>query len=262
MCYAFHRQSRQANDLHQPQLSFQPKVITVYLALTILCTAMHLVCWPPQMWPYMLCMLGRPPEYHKFDAQTHAECQTLFKWPGQFTSTRSWLRVLRVWFSHSLREAPTASISSMNTMHGAFFLAAANSARTRRDPTPTNISSNSLPALRMRNLCVQSCTKKQYAWSTACSISCCTLMPPRRLENYPLNISQTHDHRISAPLQEAGSKITDCKSFFAVPEQRPGTGARWQQEDMHCLSATAGVAQATTSGTALVFTFKFKINGW
>ena len=64
------------------------------------------------------------------------------------TSTRSWLSVFRVWFSQSLREAPTASISSMNTMQGAFFLAAAKSARTRRDPTPTNISSNSLPALR------------------------------------------------------------------------------------------------------------------
>jgi len=38
----------------------------------------------------------------------------------------------------------------MNTMQGAFFLAAANRLRTRREPTPTNISSNSLPALQQQ----------------------------------------------------------------------------------------------------------------
>jgi hypothetical protein len=41
-----------------------------------------------------------------------------------------------------------ASISSMKMMQGAFFLAAAKRERTRRDPTPTNISSNSEPALQ------------------------------------------------------------------------------------------------------------------
>ena len=36
----------------------------------------------------------------------------------------------------------------MKMMQGALRLAAANSERTRREPTPTNISSNSEPALR------------------------------------------------------------------------------------------------------------------
>uniref|UniRef100_A0A2M4AT04 Uncharacterized protein n=2 Tax=Anopheles triannulatus TaxID=58253 RepID=A0A2M4AT04_9DIPT len=43
------------------------------------------------------------------------------------------------------RFRPTASISSMNRMHGALFLAIANMSRTRDGPTPTNISKNSEP---------------------------------------------------------------------------------------------------------------------
>ncbi len=46
-----------------------------------------------------------------------------------------------------LRLPPIASISSINTIQGARRLAAPNSARMRRLPTPTYISSNSLPAL-------------------------------------------------------------------------------------------------------------------
>mmetsp|Transcript_10651 Transcript_10651/g.28445 ORF Transcript_10651/g.28445 Transcript_10651/m.28445 type:complete len:262 (-) Transcript_10651:908-1693(-) len=62
------------------------------------------------------------------------------------SSTSSWLSVIFIYcWSLGLREPPIASISSMNTMHGEFFLAAVNNSRTRRAPTPTNISSNSLP---------------------------------------------------------------------------------------------------------------------
>ena len=43
------------------------------------------------------------------------------------------------------RERPTASISSMNTMHGALFFACSNMSRTRDAPTPTNISTKSDP---------------------------------------------------------------------------------------------------------------------
>ena len=44
------------------------------------------------------------------------------------------------------RARPTASISSMNTMQGAFSLAWRNKSRTREAPTPTNISTKSEPA--------------------------------------------------------------------------------------------------------------------
>ena len=44
------------------------------------------------------------------------------------------------------RARPTASISSMNTMQGAFSLAWRNRSRTREAPTPTNISTKSEPA--------------------------------------------------------------------------------------------------------------------
>src|SRR5580765_1749136 len=45
------------------------------------------------------------------------------------------------------RWRPTASISSMNTMQGAFFLACSNMSRTRDAPTPTNISTKSEPEM-------------------------------------------------------------------------------------------------------------------
>ena len=41
----------------------------------------------------------------------------------------------------------TASISSINTIHGAFFLASSNKSRTRDAPTPTNISTKSEPEI-------------------------------------------------------------------------------------------------------------------
>mmetsp|Transcript_11726 Transcript_11726/g.25346 ORF Transcript_11726/g.25346 Transcript_11726/m.25346 type:complete len:228 (-) Transcript_11726:903-1586(-) len=62
------------------------------------------------------------------------------------SSTSSWFSVIFMYcWSFGLREPPIASISSINTMHGEFFFAAVNNSRTRRAPTPTNISSNSLP---------------------------------------------------------------------------------------------------------------------
>ena len=45
-----------------------------------------------------------------------------------------------------LRRA-TASISSMKTIHGAFFFASSNRSRTREAPTPTNISTKSEPEM-------------------------------------------------------------------------------------------------------------------
>ena len=43
------------------------------------------------------------------------------------------------------RERPTASISSMKMMQGAFSFACLNKSRTRAAPTPTNISTKSEP---------------------------------------------------------------------------------------------------------------------
>src|SRR5882672_7312676 len=45
------------------------------------------------------------------------------------------------------RWRPTASISSMKTMHGACFFACSNMSRTRAAPTPTNISTKSEPEM-------------------------------------------------------------------------------------------------------------------
>mmetsp|Transcript_17201 Transcript_17201/g.45566 ORF Transcript_17201/g.45566 Transcript_17201/m.45566 type:complete len:227 (-) Transcript_17201:871-1551(-) len=66
-------------------------------------------------------------------------------------STSSWFRVLS---RSSLpppppppRLRPTASISSMKTMEGAFSLASLKRSRMRLGPTPTNISTNSEPLM-------------------------------------------------------------------------------------------------------------------
>ena len=66
-------------------------------------------------------------------------------------STKSWFNVCS---RSSLpppmptpRARPTASISSIKTMHGAFFLACSNISRTRLAPTPTNISTKSEPEI-------------------------------------------------------------------------------------------------------------------
>src|SRR5260221_90393 len=66
-------------------------------------------------------------------------------------STRIWLRVCSRSSCEPPRPAPrwrpTASISSMNTMHGALRFAWSNRSRTRDAPTPTNISTNSEPEI-------------------------------------------------------------------------------------------------------------------
>ena len=66
-------------------------------------------------------------------------------------STSSWLSVCSRSSLPPPRPAPrcrpTASISSMKMMQGAFFLACSNMSRTRLAPTPTNISTKSEPEM-------------------------------------------------------------------------------------------------------------------
>ena len=69
-------------------------------------------------------------------------------------STRSWFRVCSRSSLPPPRPAPrwrpTASISSMKMMQGAFFLACSNMSRTRLAPTPTNISTKSEPEMEKK----------------------------------------------------------------------------------------------------------------
>ncbi len=69
-------------------------------------------------------------------------------------STRSWFSVCSRSSLPPPRPAPrwrpTASISSMNTMQGAFFFACSNMSRTRAAPTPTNISTKSEPEMEKK----------------------------------------------------------------------------------------------------------------
>ena len=66
-------------------------------------------------------------------------------------STRIWFNVCSRSSCEPPRPAPrcrpTASISSMKTMHGEFRLACSKRSRTREAPTPTNISTNSDPEM-------------------------------------------------------------------------------------------------------------------
>ena len=71
--------------------------------------------------------------------------------PKPSISTNSWFNVcsLSSWPPPIPvpRRLATASISSINTIHGAFFLASANKSLTREAPTPTNISTKSEPEI-------------------------------------------------------------------------------------------------------------------
>ena len=56
------------------------------------------------------------------------------------------------------RFLPMVSISSMNTMHGAFSLACLNRSRTLAAPMPTNISTNSEPEMEKNGTCASPAT--------------------------------------------------------------------------------------------------------
>ena len=80
-----------------------------------------------------------------------AKTMTLLLVSNPSISTRIWFRVCSRSScpppSPAPRCLPTASISSTKTMQGAFRLAWSNRSRTRAAPTPTNISTNSLPLI-------------------------------------------------------------------------------------------------------------------
>ena len=71
--------------------------------------------------------------------------------PKPSISTRSWFNVCSLSSCPPPRPAPlrlpTASISSINTIQGAFFFAWSNKSLTREAPTPTNISTKSEPEI-------------------------------------------------------------------------------------------------------------------
>ena len=71
--------------------------------------------------------------------------------PKPSISTRSWFNVCSLSSCPPPRPAPlflpTASISSMNIIAGAFFLACSNKSLTLEAPTPTNISTKSEPLI-------------------------------------------------------------------------------------------------------------------
>ena len=56
------------------------------------------------------------------------------------------------------RFLPMVSISSMNTMHGAFSPACLNRSRTLAAPMPTNISTNSEPEMEKNGTCASPAT--------------------------------------------------------------------------------------------------------
>ena len=75
--------------------------------------------------------------------------------PKPSISVRSWLRVFsrssfEPMFGLRPRARPTASISSMKIMQGAFSLAWRKRSRTREAPTPTNISTKSDPDMEKK----------------------------------------------------------------------------------------------------------------
>lgn len=78
---------------------------------------------------------------------------TLLSVPKPSISTRIWFNVLSLssWDPcEPLRLRPTASISSIKIIDGAFYLAKANKSLTLEAPTPTKISTKSEPEVGMK----------------------------------------------------------------------------------------------------------------
>ena len=76
-------------------------------------------------------------------------------------SASSWFKVCSRSSFPPMRESrllPMASISSMNTIQGAFFFASSKRSRTREAPTPTNISTKSEPAREKNGTCASPAT--------------------------------------------------------------------------------------------------------
>mmetsp|Transcript_6522 Transcript_6522/g.12386 ORF Transcript_6522/g.12386 Transcript_6522/m.12386 type:complete len:274 (+) Transcript_6522:1070-1891(+) len=101
------------------------------------------------------------------------------------------------------RDRPTASISSMNTMQGAFSLAFLKRSRTRDAPTPTNISTNSEPEME----------KKGTPASPAIAFASSVLpVPGGPTKSTPLGILAPTAVNFSGFLRNS---TTSMKSFFA-----------------------------------------------
>ena len=83
------------------------------------------------------------------------------------------------------RARPTASISSMNKMQGAFFLACSNISRTRLAPTPTNISTKSEPEIEKNGTpaspAIARASKVLPVPGAPSSSAPLGILPPRRL---------------------------------------------------------------------------------
>mmetsp|Transcript_44090 Transcript_44090/g.104972 ORF Transcript_44090/g.104972 Transcript_44090/m.104972 type:complete len:218 (+) Transcript_44090:1088-1741(+) len=132
-------------------------------------------------------------------------------------STRSWLRV----FSRSSlpppekpplpRARPTASISSMNTMHGVFARAWVKRSRTRDAPTPTNISMKSDPEIERNG------TPASPAMALASSVLPVPGGPQRRA---PLGILAPRTLNLSGFLRNSTNSYTSTLASL-----RPATSA-------------------------------------
>mmetsp|Transcript_12697 Transcript_12697/g.33752 ORF Transcript_12697/g.33752 Transcript_12697/m.33752 type:complete len:278 (-) Transcript_12697:332-1165(-) len=101
------------------------------------------------------------------------------------------------------RWRPTASISSTNTMHGAFSFAFLKRSRTRDAPTPTNISTNSEPEM----------LKKGTPASPAIALARSVLpVPGGPTRSTPLGMRAPTAVNRSGRLRKS---TTSMKSFFA-----------------------------------------------
>mmetsp|Transcript_30997 Transcript_30997/g.100151 ORF Transcript_30997/g.100151 Transcript_30997/m.100151 type:complete len:288 (-) Transcript_30997:352-1215(-) len=125
-------------------------------------------------------------------------------------STKSWLRV----FSRSSlppklpprpRALPTASISSMKTMHGCIALACEKRSRTRAGPTPTNISIKSDPDTE----------RKGTLASPAVALASSVLpVPGGPTSSAPFGILAPRSWYFSGRLRKSTSSITSTLASF------------------------------------------------
>ena len=149
-------------------------------------------------------------------------------------STRSWLSVCSRSSlpppSPAPRDRPTASISSMKMMQGAFFLACSNMSRTRLAPTPTNISTKSDPEMVKKGTPASPATARAISVLPVpggpTSSAPLGIFPPRRwnLEGSLRNSTTSWSSSLASSTPATSSKVTlPCFSVssFALDLPKP-----------------------------------------
>ncbi len=160
------------------------------------------------------------------------------------------------------RWRPTASISSMKMMQGAFFFACSNMSRTRLAPTPTNISTKSEPEMVKNGTLASPATARAISVLPVpggpTSSTPRGILPPSRW-NFPgsrRNSTISCRSCLASSTPATSSKVTrPCASVsslardFPKPSALPPAPCIWRDRKIHTPISAMNGSHETSSDT-------------